>query len=410
MSQNEDRAKNANTWDLQDLEALVGAEEGTYLEFKKPSEFMKDGKFSWDIISEELAETVSAFLNSDGGTILIGVQTDKDNRDKKVERLRNIKIWAQDQTFENLKVSLTTSQVRDRIYGNIMQRPLGVEVKELTVPVGEHATCVFVVTVPRSNLGAHQSAISKRYYRRTSDGDTPMLDYEIRDINGRRAGPQLYLECKILPTSPAEQNEWKTSSTRPNTVQVGDTEFAQVKIMYAVSNFGRGTANIVRFDIGIPEPWKVFQFSPEGTNIGATWVHNNALRFLVGDSISVFTSEVYGSIVRDRVSEQSVIWLLVIYNGDKTPAHPIWPMIGRVAVGELGLRIPSKAISSSPRWWLPFRIYTEGMSETRGAALIQAGSGNQIVRMSNYEIDKVNWCGAKEDQMFDELKLKFKLG
>lgn len=68
--------KRANLWEVEDIAELVGAAEGIYLEFKKPSEFIRNGAFSRDLAAQELAETISAFLNSDGGVILIGVQTD----------------------------------------------------------------------------------------------------------------------------------------------------------------------------------------------------------------------------------------------------------------------------------------------------------------------------------------------
>ncbi|MBI4331318.1 MAG: ATP-binding protein [Chloroflexi bacterium] len=77
-----------------------GAEEGAYLEFKKPSEFIAGGRFNSDEFSRQLAETASAFLNSDGGVILVGVQADPDATDKKVERLRDMKDWNPDETFD----------------------------------------------------------------------------------------------------------------------------------------------------------------------------------------------------------------------------------------------------------------------------------------------------------------------
>ena len=190
-------AKPASSWEVSDIEKLVGTEEGIYLEFKRPSEFVKNGKFSSDWAAKELTETVSAFLNSDGGIMLVGVQTDKHKTDRKIEFLKPLEEWSSNQTWEYFGIHLTVSQIRDLIYGNISPKPSGVEVKDFGIQVGEAKTAVFVVTVAPSQLGAHQSVKTQRYYRRTGDGDEPMLDFEIRAVNNRRSGPLLYLTCKL---------------------------------------------------------------------------------------------------------------------------------------------------------------------------------------------------------------------
>ena len=64
----ENRAnKPAAQWTIQDIDALIVPEEGAYLEFKKATEFLANGKFVRSILIEELVETASAFLNADGG-------------------------------------------------------------------------------------------------------------------------------------------------------------------------------------------------------------------------------------------------------------------------------------------------------------------------------------------------------
>jgi len=80
--------KRASLWEVSDISKLAGTEEGVYLEFKKPSEFIDRGNFSRDRFASELTETVSAFLNSDGGVILVGVQTEEHRRDRKTELLK----------------------------------------------------------------------------------------------------------------------------------------------------------------------------------------------------------------------------------------------------------------------------------------------------------------------------------
>ncbi len=82
MSERTYAEKQTSSWKVSDIEELAGTEEGPYLEFKKPSEFVKNQRFSREAFTRELTETVSAFLNSDGGVILVGVQTDRHTRDR----------------------------------------------------------------------------------------------------------------------------------------------------------------------------------------------------------------------------------------------------------------------------------------------------------------------------------------
>jgi predicted HTH transcriptional regulator len=75
--------KRASLWKILDIQELAGTEENVHSEFKKPSELLHNNTFARDKFAKDLAETVSAFLNSDGGVILIGVQTDKYKKDRK---------------------------------------------------------------------------------------------------------------------------------------------------------------------------------------------------------------------------------------------------------------------------------------------------------------------------------------
>lgn len=404
--------KRASLWEVSDIEKLAGTEEGVYLEFKKASEFVESNNFSRDKLTNELAETVSAFLNSDGGVILIGVQTDR-KKDKKIELLKPLETWSSDQTFENINISLTVSQIRDLIYGNIVPKPTGIEVKDIVIPVGKTKTTVFIVTVAVSPLGAHQSVKTFRYYRRTSDGDEPMLDFEISAVNSRRAGPLLHLSCKVLNAASTNfEDEWEKSSVNMEKAGSAKEIFYKVNLIIATSNYGRGTANIARFDIGIPDPWQVEIYSPDGTNVGAYWVSKNGLPYLVGNQVTVFWR-------RDKcldiphphrnkgLSEQKVKWEQVIYHSGDPPAHPIWPVSGRRVIGVLGLTRQNNG-DVPPFSWLPWRAFSDEMMETRGAILFKE-SANELY-IFNYEMDEVCWWYQSEDsRKFEELKQIFQI-
>jgi len=405
--------KPANSWEVPDIDKLAGTEEGIYLEFKRPSEFVQAGNFSPDLCAAELAETVSAFLNSDGGIILLGVQTDKPNKDKRTEVLKRFETWSSDQTFEHLGISLTASRIRDLIYGNITPKPAGVEVKDLDVHVGEVETTVFVVTVAPSPLGAHQSVKTQRYYRRTWDGDEPMLDFEIRAVNSRRAGPLLHLACKVSDIAgvPFEE-EWKNSSVDMERVDSEGKSFYRVNLVFATSNFGRGTANVARFDIGIPTPWQVQHYSPDGTNVGAYWESHGGLQYSIGSQVTVFWTpdkcrDIPHPYRNKRISEQIVAWQQVIYPGYIPPAHPIWPTSDRRIIGVIRLQRQNgrNVITFA---WLPWRAFADEMLETRGAILL-IENANKLYAF-NYEIDEVSWWyQAEGEHKFDDLKQRFQV-
>ena len=153
------------------------------------------------------------------------------------------------------------------------------------------------------------------------------------------------------------------------------------------------------------------QYSPEGTDVGAVWVPNNDLRYLLGNGVSVFwrpekCREVPILTRQKKISEEAVGWQKVIYNGNEPPAHPLWPTADRVVVGVLGLQLQITE-GDKTWWWLPWRIFTEGMPETRGAVVLKVASGQ--FRVVNYEIDDVSWAGELEDEKFDTLKERFQV-
>jgi len=292
-------------------------------------------------------------------------------------------------------------------------KPIGIEVKDLTVPIGTTMATVFIVTVAISPLGAHQSAKSLRYYRRTADGDEPMLDFEIRAVNSRRAGPLLHLACKVsdIADTPFEE-EWKNFSVDMESVDIRERSYLRANIVFAISNFGRGTANIARFDIGIPTPWQVRHDSPDYTDTGAHWVPRSGLQYSIGNRVTVFWKpdnrrEIPYPYRNERCKEQTVAWQQVIYSGNETPGHPIWPTSGRMIIGSKWLQRQNNG-NATPFSWLPWRAFAGEMMETRGAVLLKE-NGNKLY-VFNYEMDEVSWLHQAEDtQKFEELKQRFQV-
>lgn len=404
------QGKRAALWDIVDIKELVGTEEGIHLEFKKPSEFVRDGKFSRDEFARQLAETVSAFLNSDGGVILVGVQTDKHSADKKAELLKPVEDWGSDQTLNRWGILLTSSQIRDLVHGNVLPSPPGIDVKSLDLPVGADTARVLVITVARSPVGAHQSIPTRLYYRRTGDGDVPMLDFEIRDVSSRRAGPLLHVLCKVPSKGrPPTEQDWRSSYADLTPALVGGATCRTAELVFAVSNYGRGTATIAVFDMGIPTDWQIAQYSPDGTDTGAHWLPRSGLRHTMGDRITVFWApdrfpHVPLPFRQTKLSEQRVNWQQVVYSGNELPAHPIWPTSCPTVVGVL--RLQGETGGTGDFSWLPWRALTHEMPETRGAILLREEHGE--LHVFSHEPDDVCWWHEGEnEQVFEGLRQRF---
>jgi hypothetical protein len=223
-----------------------------------------------------------------------------------------------------------------------------------------------------------------------------MLDYEIRDVNNRRGGPVLYLTCRVSTTSAVSgEEEWISSYSEMSTVERDSTSFYRVDLIFAATNVGRGTANIARFDIGIPVPWTIEHYSPDGTNVGVYWVPNDELAYLVGNRVAVFWTpekchEIPLPYRNRRISEQKVVWQKVIHSGNQPPSHPIWANAGRMVIGVV--RLERLIAGSESALWIPWRALSDEMLETRGAILLRQQW--EDLYANNHSMGDVYWWGG----------------
>ena len=152
-------------------------EENLNLDYKAAGSLQRNDKKT-----NEISKDVSAFANSDGGTIIYGIQEDKINRHlpdsiDPIDRKEISKEWLE---------QIIQSKIRPRIRG----------IKIHSVTVNEEKNqVVYAVEIPQSNT-AHQ-ANDKKYYRRFNFNSEPMYDYEIKDILNRTKLPIIDLELEI---------------------------------------------------------------------------------------------------------------------------------------------------------------------------------------------------------------------
>ena len=144
-----------------DLLALIGQPESARLEFKSGRLF-EDRQRAVDKLSTE----VSAFANSEGGVLVLGVTERRDERGPSVAS-----------GLDGVEATVTPEWLQQVIESNISPHLPGLRVKriQLSDAAGRVA---FVVDIPRGTT-AYQ-AVDRRYYGRSEFEVKPLPDHEVR--------------------------------------------------------------------------------------------------------------------------------------------------------------------------------------------------------------------------------------
>lgn len=171
-------AKSIDEWTVSDLEALIGTEESSNLEFK-------DGR---SLLNEpdkrrEIAKDVSAMANAAGGTIVYGLHETNSVASSVAGCPADP---GKAEWFE---------QVANN---NIEPKVQGLRIKRIDLPEDKLA---LVVEIPQATAFApHQSKPHSQYFRRYNTTIQPMLDHEVRDLMRRSTSPELYVRYLFIPS------------------------------------------------------------------------------------------------------------------------------------------------------------------------------------------------------------------
>jgi schlafen family protein len=173
-----------NVWTEEDVSQLKGRQESIRLEFKAGSLFDNKPQQTW---VADLAKEVSAFANTEGGALVLGVTEEKKGK----ERVAG--------DADGVPDSVPTDQLQRLIEGNVSPYLPGIRVHR--VPLSSSpGRVVFVVDVPQGAT-AYQ-ANDGRYYGRSELEAKYLPDHEIRlrMARGRvaRAGVHLRLRSITL--------------------------------------------------------------------------------------------------------------------------------------------------------------------------------------------------------------------
>jgi hypothetical protein len=185
--------------------------------------------------AEDLSKDVSAFLNSDGGSLVCGIREDEGTEatggapvplalfEPSVDGYARGDIAKED--IENI----VTSNIQPKIGPN----------QYCITEVQHSGRVIFVIDVAKSMQGAYQ-AKDRKYYKRFHYKSEPMDHYELDGVWNRSIGPQLELIVGLSPT-------WAASVGIP---QIGQSNQSIIPIHIGVQNFGKGVAETALLEMG----------------------------------------------------------------------------------------------------------------------------------------------------------------
>lgn len=159
-------------FDEKELHSLIlnKTEESLHLDYKKAAALDKNPNIKFNI-----SKDVSAFANSNGGTIIYGI-TEKNHLPEAIDPIK--------------RENISREWLDQVISTNIQPRILGVVITPIPIGTTDEEV-VYVVNIPKSYT-AHQAS-DKKYYKRHNTTSLAMDDYEIRDIINRQQNPLLKL-------------------------------------------------------------------------------------------------------------------------------------------------------------------------------------------------------------------------
>jgi len=178
--------KNIEEFNIEDLKSFFETqqEETDVLEFK-----------SGNVEIEDLYKEITAFLNTEGGLLIVGTPKEKKRSKGK-------------QKITTCEGELTYSKFRgkdwlyQKIMSNITPPPTGIKVFEHLDEQG----AIFVIDVPQSSTPPHQSSSDGRYYIRLEREARPAPHGIVQALFQKRRLPKLDAKIEISPNSKNSDN------------------------------------------------------------------------------------------------------------------------------------------------------------------------------------------------------------
>ena len=172
-------------WELEDLQSLIGLSESQRLEFKSSALLSKNQEH----IALELSKEVSAFANTEGGTIVIGIAEGKQGKIPVADRL------------DGVGSEWPSQRIQQLVEGNISPHLVGLRFRAIPLDA-ERARYAHVIHVPAGTT-AYQSK-DYRYYGRSEYESKPLPDYVVRllMLRGKLPSATLRVVEKLIEDTP----------------------------------------------------------------------------------------------------------------------------------------------------------------------------------------------------------------
>ena len=259
-----------------DLQQLVRdrVQENIYLEFKTKKDRRTPDVDESDAF--QFSRALSGFANSDGGVLLWGIESDRE------ERACDLKPIAHVAEFE--------SRLKKSLLNAVHPMVDGVEIQ--LIPDDSDSAAGFIkCLIPRSEKTPHRAMRAGReYYRRSTEGFYRLEHFDLEDAFGRRPRPVLSVQVQLTPRPDADPHE---------------------EVYFAFLNEGRGVAKHLGFTC---------QFGPGIKVVQARRPINDNSNINAGTPIVSYQND---SSVIHAVPIWSAIGNVVIVRSDKGSALPV---------------------------------------------------------------------------------------
>ncbi len=176
-------AKSGENINMSDIQKLIDdkREETRILEYKAPKIIEKPA---------EISEWVSAFLNADGGLIILGLCESDSNKKNNI----NAKIFPSKIDF--VEGRFTKESIEQIIFSNIncTSKP---NIKIFPIrDTSDQSKAIYLIEIPQGDNPPYQ-AHNNKYYRRLNATKYELPHSEIADFFGRRRKPKLLVDCIV---------------------------------------------------------------------------------------------------------------------------------------------------------------------------------------------------------------------
>lgn len=149
------------TWSADDIYELKGQEESIRLEIKSGA-LLDKPQSAW---VSDLSKEISAFANTEGGILVLGVQEEKKSK---------IRVAGDP---DGIELAITTDQLQRLLEGNLSPYLPGIRVHRVTIPALTNRI-VYIIDVPQGTT-AYQ-ANDYKYYGRSELEVKALPDHEVR--------------------------------------------------------------------------------------------------------------------------------------------------------------------------------------------------------------------------------------